>query len=854
MRAGRQQVTASKDQPNVGRERRIIERPRLIKLLDESEARIILLLAPAGYGKTTLARQWAKTLNGVIWVSLTPAHRDVVTLAEDIATGIEALGGTSTEFIREYLRAQSNPQRAAHGVALELSKQMNDVGVQWLIVDDCQEISGATEACAMISALTEGLDCRMLVASRERPSWTRSREVIYGKIREFDRTDLAMTTDEVAEVLGHRADLTELALRAEGWPAVLSLVAALDSAAPLRSAMPEALHRYLAEELFQSASETLRESLLTMALLARLTAESLASEFGERRTQIVNQAYRLGFITGDGQAELHPLLREFLLSKLLEKPNAEARVREAIRRSIDAEEWEHALGLVLRFNLNDLVDPVLTSAFSPLARRGLIGTLSAFASQVRLVPAFPPAMVDLVDAEVARREGQLELAISLAGRAHTRFAEDHPLRSRASEIVGQCHFLLASYDDAEAAFIAARSEATEERDAGEAIHGLALTKVFGEQDGVELAIAALAELRHQSPTHLTRYATAELNRRRFDEGLRLPLGLDEALHSLPRVDDPRARTAFTYSVAYSLALRADYDDARTFVGMFLDDVRSFDLEFALPYANWTAAMIALGLRRFGDAERLLQAVEDASNRSHDQRQAVNARSLRARLLLQIGQPAEAMRQVEGDVDLRMIPSWRGEYLATRALVLACIGRASEALDAANQSVATSRALEVRLLAAAARAVNATNQADHRPISSLIHEAAARDVWDPVVCALRASPELATSVASDGALRSTLEDVYQRSHDHALARRAGFRTRATRSPDEVLSPREREVLGLIAKGLRNHEISAALFIADSTTKVHVRHILEKLGVRTRAEAVARYEMFATARYSDSVWPN
>ena len=108
-------MTASKGEPKVGRERRIIERPRLIKLLDESEARIILLLAPAGYGKTTLARQWAKTLNAVIWVTLTPAHRDVVTLAEDIASGIEVLGGEATEFIREYLRAQTNPQRAAHG-------------------------------------------------------------------------------------------------------------------------------------------------------------------------------------------------------------------------------------------------------------------------------------------------------------------------------------------------------------------------------------------------------------------------------------------------------------------------------------------------------------------------------------------------------------------------------------------------------------------------------------------------------------------------------------------------------------------------------------------------------------------
>jgi LuxR family maltose regulon positive regulatory protein len=850
MRAGRQQVTASKDEPKLGRERRIIERPRLIKLLDESEAQMILLLAPAGYGKTTLARQWAKTLNRVIWVSLTPAHRDVVTFAEDIASGIESLGGNATEFIREYLRAQSNPQRAAHGVAVELSKQMNDVGVQWLILDDCHEVSGASEAGAMISTLTERLDCRMLTSSRARPAWARTRQVVYGKVREFDRADLAMTQEEVAEVLGHRVDLAELALQAEGWPAVLSLLAALERAAPLRSAMPEALHRYLAEELFQSAPETLRESLLTLALLPRLSSELLASEFGERRTQIVNQAHRLGFITGDAQTELHPLLREFLLAKLLEKPNAEERVRRAISRSIEAEEWEHALGLVLRFNLSDLVDPVLTAAFSPLARRGLVGTLSTFASQVRLVPAFPPAMVDLVDAEVARREGQLELAIGLAGRAHARFAEDHPLRSRASAIVGQCHVLVASYDDAEAAFTAARSEAIEACDVGEAIHGLALTKVFGEQEGAETVIAALAELRHESPTHLTRYMVTELSRRRFDEGLSLPLGLDEALHALPRVDDPRARTAFTYTAAYSLALRADYDEAETFVELFLDDARAFDLEFALPYANWTAAMIALGLRRFGDAERSLQAVEDASKRTHDERQAVNARSLRARLLLEIGQPAEALQYVRNDVNLQMIPSWLGEYLGTRALVLACLGRSRDAVEAAANAVATSRAAEVRLLAAAARAVNAASEADAFSVSSLIKEASALGVWDPVVCALRASPGLASAVAADDALRPALEDLYQHSHDLALARRAGFRTRATRSPGDILSPREHEVLGLIARGLRNHEISGALFIADSTTKVHVRHILEKLGVRTRAEAVARYEMFAAARYADS----
>ena len=48
----------------------IIKRPRLTRLLDESEARIILLCAPAGYGKTTLAHEWVETRSEpVAWYS-----------------------------------------------------------------------------------------------------------------------------------------------------------------------------------------------------------------------------------------------------------------------------------------------------------------------------------------------------------------------------------------------------------------------------------------------------------------------------------------------------------------------------------------------------------------------------------------------------------------------------------------------------------------------------------------------------------------------------------------------------------------------------------------------------------------
>jgi DNA-binding NarL/FixJ family response regulator len=81
--------------------------------------------------------------------------------------------------------------------------------------------------------------------------------------------------------------------------------------------------------------------------------------------------------------------------------------------------------------------------------------------------------------------------------------------------------------------------------------------------------------------------------------------------------------------------------------------------------------------------------------------------------------------------------------------------------------------------------------------------------------------LSPSVTSRVIRRMARQPVHDASHDARL---------------DELTPREREVLELVACGLSNGEIATTLVIEESTVKTHTKRILTKLGVRDRVQAV------------------
>jgi DNA-binding NarL/FixJ family response regulator len=89
----------------------------------------------------------------------------------------------------------------------------------------------------------------------------------------------------------------------------------------------------------------------------------------------------------------------------------------------------------------------------------------------------------------------------------------------------------------------------------------------------------------------------------------------------------------------------------------------------------------------------------------------------------------------------------------------------------------------------------------------------------------------TLAAGDSLLSpSVTRRVIERMTEHPIA------DLSARKRLEVLTPREREVLELIARGLSNGEIASAFVIEESTVKTHVRRILMKLRLRDRVQAV------------------
>lgn len=95
-----------------------------------------------------------------------------------------------------------------------------------------------------------------------------------------------------------------------------------------------------------------------------------------------------------------------------------------------------------------------------------------------------------------------------------------------------------------------------------------------------------------------------------------------------------------------------------------------------------------------------------------------------------------------------------------------------------------------------------------------------------------------------------EDLWERMNLRADAGRSGDAETAGQPSTDItaeLTPRERQVLHLLATGRTNAQIADRLFITEGTVKSHVKHVMEKLDASNRTDAVRKYHMWDAAPF-------
>jgi len=287
--------------------------------------------------------------------------------------------------------------------------------------------------------------------------------------------------------------------------------------------------------------------------------------------------------------------------------------------------------------------------------------------------------------------------------------------------------------------------------------------------------------------------------------------------------------------SYALILTCRYEESLKEISALLDVAESCGLEFPMPYAYVHRAKALIGLGRFAPATRTITMLE---RQLEDEPGSYFGGALpvqRARLYASVGDLRRALETLSLGPPAGLNSPGRGEFLGWQAVLHAAAGEADRACVLAADARLASRCLEVKALWLLAEALVALAAADTSTAAARLGTVIDNGVFDPVVIAVRAAPALGEFVADQSEWRSWLQRVLFASFDYSLARKLGLRVpRAARRTGE-LTPRESEVHELLAQGLTNDEIAKQLYISLSTTKVHVKHIYEKLGVRSRLEA-------------------
>jgi DNA-binding SARP family transcriptional activator len=424
-----------------------LRRDRLLDWLHaKTRSRLALIVAEAGYGKTTLLADWCRqTRVQTLWYQLDEHDRDwAVFIHHIVAAGREIdpdFAPSTHALLRELAANLGNRTTIVRTLLAELRAWA--VAGTALVLDDYQQVDDVPEIREIVRELVvRGPDrLAVVISSRTRPTLPLARLRAIGEAAEIGTDDLRFDRDETERLFRdtyrdplERDLLDDLARTTEGWAATLRLVESVVHGRPrdevravIRSLSGRQgdLHDYLAEEVVGRMPLPAQDFVERACLLAVVTPElaaAAAEVTPEAARGFLEVAENAGLMsrrgrTGQAGRLFHPLVRSFLEGRLHDAVG-EAAVRQIharIARAAEPASWSVAAHHYAAADLADDAVRVLSASVPVILGSGAYKDAEHLAS--RLDPSTLGAWHDVIVAAGHLRAGDPIGASDAATRA-----------------------------------------------------------------------------------------------------------------------------------------------------------------------------------------------------------------------------------------------------------------------------------------------------------------------------------------------------------------------------------------------------------------------------------------------------
>jgi LuxR family transcriptional regulator, maltose regulon positive regulatory protein len=371
----------------------IVERRGLVELVRRStDASVVSLVAPAGYGKTTLLTQWIeRDGRPTVWLSLDEHDDDPSVLLAHLAVAFDRIAPLDPAVFRAV--ASPGPLGAAPSLGSAIRALERPF---LLVIDDLHRVRGR-ESLDAIAVLIEDVPSgsQIALAGRSLEGLPVARLRAERRLLEIDAATLALDGDEA--VLLFRAvgidlpdeDVRSITGRAEGWAAALYLTAISIRSGRLSSdvAVPTGDDAYIADyirsELLTGLSAKDQRFMTRTSVLERMSGPLCDAVIGGRGSATTLERLErssLLLIPEDHRREwyrYHPLLRDLLALELGRREPG--RAPELLRR---AAEWHRGNGMpetAIEYGIaaedDEQVVELIASLTLPMYRAGRAATL-----------------------------------------------------------------------------------------------------------------------------------------------------------------------------------------------------------------------------------------------------------------------------------------------------------------------------------------------------------------------------------------------------------------------------------------------------------------------------------------------